>query len=187
VLTGAGDPHCATLHAGYIIYGLRKKERPMTHRTLVTRRSALVFIVGSAALGSAVPTAAEEQVVTVHKDPNCGCCSLWVRHLQAAGFTVTAIDTAELDAVKTRLGVPSDLAACHTAQVAGYIIEGHVPASALKRFLGEKPNAAGLAVPGMPIGSPGMEGGTPEPYDVVLFGPAGRRTYMRFVGDKAIG
>jgi hypothetical protein len=153
----------------------------------VTRRSALMLIAGTVALPAVRSRAAEEQVITVHKDPNCGCCTGWVRHLQAAGFTVKAIDTAELDAVKTRLGVPADLAACHTAQVAGYVIEGHVPAAALTRFLAEKPNAAGLAVPGMPIGSPGMEGGTPEPYDVVLFGPAGRRPYMRFLGEKPIG
>jgi hypothetical protein len=153
----------------------------------ITRRSALVLIAGTAALPAVRSRAAEEQVITVHKDPNCGCCSGWVRHLQAAGFTVTTVDTAELDAIKTRLGVPTDLAACHTAQVAGYVIEGHVPAAALKRFLAEKPNAVGLAVPGMPIGSPGMEGGTPEPYDVVLFGPAGRRTYMRFLAGKALG
>ena len=158
----------------------------MTHSS-VTRRSALMLIAGTAALPAFRSQAAEEQVITVHKDPNCGCCTGWVRHLQAAGFTVKAIDTAELDTVKTRLGVPADLAACHTAQIAGYVIEGHVPAVALKRFLAEKPNAAGLAVPGMPIGSPGMEGGTPEPYDVVLFGPAGRRSYMRFLGEKPIG
>jgi hypothetical protein len=146
-----------------------------------------MLIAGTAALPAVRSWAAEEQVITVHKDPNCGCCSGWVRHFQKAGFTVKTIDTAELDAIKTRLGVPTDLAACHTAQIAGYVIEGHVPAAALTRFLAEKPNAAGLAVPGMPIGSPGMEGGTPEPYDVVLFGPAGRRSYMRFLGEKPIG
>ena len=146
---------------------------------------ALVLIAGGVLSPAAAVSA--EPSVTVHKDPNCGCCSLWIRHLQAAGFTVTGVDTAELGALKTRLGIPSDLAACHTAQVAGYIIEGHVPAAAVKRFLAEKPSAAGLAVSGMPIGSPGMEGGTPEPYDVILFGPAGRRTYMRFLGEKALG
>jgi len=107
--------------------------------------------------------------------------------LQAAGFTVTTVDTAELDAIKTRLGVPTDVAACHTAQVAGYVVEGHVPAVALRQFLAEKSSATGLAVPGMPIGSPGMEGGTPEPYEVVLFGPSGRRPYMRFLGEKPLG
>jgi hypothetical protein len=152
-----------------------------------TRRSAIILIAGAAALPAAATRAAEQPSITVHKDPNCGCCSGWVEHLRETGFTVQAIDTAELDAVKTRLGVPRDLAACHTAQVAGYVVEGHVPAAALKRLLAEKPSAAGLAVPGMPVGSPGMEGGAPEPYDVILFGPAGRRTYMRFLGDKAIG
>jgi hypothetical protein len=155
--------------------------------TSPTRRSAVVLIAAAVVLPSAAGAAPAEQIITVHKDPNCGCCSGWVRHLQKAGFTVKAIDTAELDAIKTRLGVPSDLAACHTAQVAGYIVEGHVPAAALERLLAEKPSAAGLAVPGMPIGSPGMEGGTPEPYDVILFGPAGRRTYMRFLEEKALG
>jgi hypothetical protein len=103
-----------------------------------------------------------------------------------AGFPTKVVDTTDLDAVKTRLGVPDDLAACHTAEASGYIIEGHVPAVALKRFLAEKPDATGLAVPGMPIGSPGMEGSAPEPYDVVLFGPNGRRTYMRFLADRPI-
>jgi len=107
-----------------------------------------------------------------------------VQHLEKAGFVVKPIDTSQLQAVKTRLGVPDDLAACHTAEVAGYVIEGHVPALALKRFLAEKPSAKGLAVPGMPVGSPGMEGGAPEAYEVILFGPAGRRTYMRFIGDR---
>jgi hypothetical protein len=133
-----------------------------------------LIAVAAFALPPGALSAAEDPVITFHNDPNCGCCTGWIRHLQTA--TVKTIDTAKLDAVKTRLGVPSDLAACHTAQVASYIVEGHVPAAALKRFLTEKPSAAGLAVPGMPIGSPGMEGGAPEPYDVILFGPAGRRT-----------
>jgi hypothetical protein len=110
----------------------------------------------------------------------------WVQHLQKAGFPTKVLETGDLDGVKTRLGVPDDLAACHTAEVAGYVIEGHVPAAALKRFLAEKPSATGLAVPGMPIGSPGMEGSAPDPYEVVLFGPGGRRPYMRFMGDAPL-
>jgi hypothetical protein len=152
-----------------------------------TRRLA---VLGIAALGarsiSPASAAAGRPTMTVYNDPNCGCCSGWIEHLRKAGFAVTAINTARLNAVKTRLGVPSDLAACHTAEIAGYIVEGHVPASAIDRLLAEKPRATGLAVPGMPIGSPGMEGGTPEAYDVVLFGPAERRAYMRFVEDRAI-
>jgi len=89
--------------------------------------------------------------------------------------------------VKKRLGVPDDLAACHTAEVAGYIVEGHVPAAALKRFLAEKPDAKGLDVPGMPTGSPGMDGGgKPEKYDVILFGAKGQRTFMSFVGEQSV-
>jgi len=158
----------------------------MAFHCSLTRRSALILATGTAAFALTGSSAAQEQVITVHKDPNCGCCSGWVKHLQTAGFTAKTIDTADLDAVKTRLGVPADLAACHTAQIAGYVVEGHVPAIALKRFLDEKPRATGLAVPGMPIGSPGMEGGSPEPYEVVLFEPTGRRTYMRFIGDRAL-
>ena len=158
----------------------------MALNSSLTRRSALILATGTAAFALTGSSAAQEQVITVHKDPNCGCCSGWVKHLQTAGFTAKTIDTADLDAVKTRLGVPADLAACHTAQIAGYVVEGHVPAVALKRFLAEKPSATGLAVPGMPIGSPGMEGGSPEPYEVVLFEPTGRRTYMRFIGDRAL-
>jgi hypothetical protein len=130
--------------------------------------------------------AAGEPAITVHKDPTCGCCSGWVRHLQNAGFVAKVIETRDLDPVKRRLGVPDDLTACHTAELAGYAIEGHVPAAALKRLLAEKPKATGLAVPGMPLGSPGMEGGPPEKYDVVLFGPNGRRTYMSFIGEQSV-
>jgi hypothetical protein len=154
-------------------------------RTRLTRRSALVL--GAACLLPAgTLVAAEDPVITVHRDPSCGCCSGWVAHLQKSGFVTEVLDTRDIDAVKTRLGVPDDLAACHTAEVSGYVIEGHVPAAALKRLLAEKPGATGLAVPGMPIGSPGMEGGTPEKYDVVLFGPNVRRTYMSFVGDRSV-
>jgi hypothetical protein len=149
----------------------------------LTRRSALI-----AAVGCLLPTgsmlAAEEVAITVHRDPSCGCCGGWVQHLQRSGFVTKVVEAQDIDAVKTRLGVPADLAACHTAEVSGYIIEGHVPAAALRRFLAEKPSATGLAVPGMPIGSPGMEGGSPESYQVILFGPAGRRTYAQFLGDR---
>ena len=158
----------------------------MTDRDFsLTRRSAL-FIALASFVQTRTVFAGGKEVITVHKDPSCGCCSGWVQHLQKAGFDTKVVDTRDLDAVKRRLGIPDDLAACHTAEVAGYIIEGHVPAAALKRLLAEKPNATGLAVPGMPIGSPGMEGGRPEKYDVVLFGPEGRRTYMSFIGEQSV-
>jgi hypothetical protein len=149
----------------------------------LSRREALIVLAGTTLVASA-GWAAEQPAITVHKDPDCGCCAGWVEHLRAAGFPVTTIETTRLNAVKARLGVPSDLAACHTAEVAGYVLEGHVPATALARLLAEKPKAVGLAVPGMPAGSPGMEGGTPEPYDVVLFGHGQRRVYMRCLGDR---
>lgn len=152
----------------------------------LTRRS--VLRLGAAAL--AVPASSafgQTAGILVHKDPNCGCCTGWVRHLEAAGFTVRVEEVADLEAVRKRLGVPEDLAACHTAEVEGYVIEGHVPAPALRKLLEQRPSAVGLAVPGMPAGSPGMEGGTPQKYDVVLFGAAGRRTFMRFVGSEITG
>ncbi len=92
----------------------------------------------------------------------------------------------DLPGVRRRLGVPPDLAACHTAKVQGYVLEGHVPAAAVQRLLRDRPDAAGLAVPGMPAGSPGMDG-TPEPYAVVLFGKGERTIYMRFVGSDVAG
>src|SRR5262245_3282556 len=98
-------------------------ERPMSSKFPLTRRSALVVAAGTAVFATTgILAGEEEQIVTVHKDPNCGCCSGWVRHLQQAGFTVKTIETADLDPVKTRLGVPNDLAACHTAQIAGVAI-----------------------------------------------------------------
>jgi len=150
-----------------------------------TRRTILLMGAVSA-LHSGKVFAAEEPIVTVHKDPDCGCCSGWVSHLQKAAFRLKVLETKDLDAVKKKLGVPADLAACHTAEVSEYVIEGHVPAVALRRLLNDKPTAAGLAVPGMPVGSPGMGGGKPEHYEVVLFGPTARRSYMRFVGEKAL-
>jgi hypothetical protein len=159
----------------------------MTHIDFSLTRRSVLFTAVASLLQTSTLFAGEKQVITVHKDPACGCCSGWVEHLQKAGFATKVLDTKDLDAVKRKLGVPDDLAACHTAEVSGYVVEGHVPAAALTRFLAEKPHAKGLAVPGMPIGSPGMEGGNAELYEVVLFGPAGRRSYMRFLGAKALG
>ncbi len=126
--------------------------------------------------------------VLVTKDPNCGCCGAWVDHLKAAGFPVEVVTTPQMNRVKVRLGVPDDLASCHTAEVGGYVIEGHVPADAVKRLLAEQPQAKGLAVPGMPVGSPGMEvaGTAPDTYDIVLFGPAGQSVFARYQGTRQV-
>ncbi len=111
--------------------------------------------------------------VEVWKDPNCGCCSKWITHLEQAGFPVVAHDTARVSAAREKLGMPQRYGACHSARVGGYAIEGHVPASDIKRLLSERPSAAGLAVPGMPMGSPGMEGPHSEPYQTLLIDRAG--------------
>ena len=152
----------------------------------VTRRSALALGAAFLALRCS-PAEAESPTILVHKDPNCSCCAGWVRHLKEAGFAVRVEETTNLQAVRKRLGVPADLAACHTAEVNGYVLEGHVPAVAVRRLLEQRSTAVGLAVPGMPAGSPGMEGGTPQLYDVVLFGPNGRQSFMRFVGSESVG
>lgn len=107
--------------------------------------------------------------VTVYKSPTCGCCTKWVDHLRASGYTVTAKDVADVDSIKAELGVPGALASCHTALVGGYVIEGHVPAADIARLLKEKPKVTGIAVPGMPMGSPGMEGPRKDAYEVVAF------------------
>ena len=108
--------------------------------------------------------------VTVFKDPNCGCCQEWIEHLRKHAFKVTAKDTSDVASIKRSGRVPSHLGSCHTAFIGGYVIEGHVPAEDIKRLLKEKPRIAGLAVPGMPIGSPGMEvGSRKDKYDVIAF------------------
>ncbi len=132
--------------------------------------AATVGVVGSRALaaGGALPE------VVVYKTPTCGCCSKWIAHLRAAGFTVRATDLEDLSAIRRDWKVPRNLASCHTAKVGGYVIEGHVPAADIRRLLAQRPRIDGLAVPGMPLGSPGMEqGGVVEPYDVLGFNAAG--------------
>ena len=109
----------------------------------------------------------------VYKDANCGCCAKWVDHIRAAGFKAVSNDVTDLNAVKTRYGVPRSLHSCHTAEVGGYIVEGHVPADLIRKMLSEKPDIAGIAVPGMPVGSPGMEWTYTEPYDVIAFTKSG--------------
>lgn len=116
----------------------------------------------------------KETQVVVYKDPNCGCCKSWITHLRKHGFKVTSHDTRDMNAIKANAGVKSDLQSCHTAMVGGYVVEGHVPAADIQRLLKQRPKIAGLAVPGMPMGSPGMEGPTTEKYDVIAFEKTGR-------------
>lgn len=119
------------------------------------------------------PAAAE---IVVYKSPTCGCCSKWVTHLEQSGFTVAAHNRSDMPQIKRTYGVPQQAQSCHTAKVGGYVIEGHVPADVIARLLREKPDIKGLAVPGMPMGSPGMEGPRKDPYDVVALGRDGSMT-----------
>ena len=146
-----------------------------------TRRLFLTRALQGAALVALSPLVrrahAAPPAMTVYKDPNCGCCAQWVTHVRQAGFAVTVRDTADMDGVKASFGVPAALQSCHTARVGRYSIEGHVPADLIQRLLKEGPEARGLAVPGMPVGSPGMEmGARKDRYDILLFDKTGRTT-----------
>ena len=121
------------------------------------------------ALAVVSAVAADLPTVLVYKTPTCGCCNGWVEHLEAAGFTVDARNVTDLMSVKRDGGVPVQMSSCHTAIVDGYVVEGHVPADQMKRLLAERPDIAGIAVPGMPTGSPGMEGAGAQPYQVLSF------------------
>lgn len=120
-------------------------------------------------------------VVEVYKSSTCGCCTAWVRHLEQAGFTVKATDVPNPADYREKFGIPHELGSCHTGHVQGYALEGHVPAADIRRLLAEKPKARGLSVPGMPMGSPGMEGGHRDAYDVLLVGRDGRASVYREV------
>jgi hypothetical protein len=149
--------------------------------TGTVERSRIVMILGGTAFAilrafPAVAGAAPEAEVTVYKSPTCGCCAEWVTHLRRRGFRVKTEDVTDLQPVKTRHGVPAELQSCHTALVRGYVVEGHVPADLIERLLRERPKVAGLAVPGMPVGSPGMEvpGVPADRYRVLTFDRSGK-------------
>ena len=135
-----------------------------------SRISAMLLVAGMA-ITSVVTSAALAQTMNVYKSASCGCCKLWIRHIEKAGFSVRAQDLAagQLARLKADAKLAPDLQSCHTAKIDGYIIEGHVPATDIHRLLAEKPDAIGLTVPGMPLGSPGMEAGDDkEPYEILL-------------------
>lgn len=133
------------------------------------RRSFIAMTMGALVL--ARPALATTTRIEVFKSPTCGCCSAWIEHMSGAGFAVDArdVDQEALYALKARSGITPELASCHTAFVDGFVVEGHVPAADIERLLAERPDAIGLSVPGMPIGSPGMEmGNQREAFDTVL-------------------
>lgn len=127
-------------------------------------------------MASVLEPAPAEGVIQVYKSPSCGCCGDWIEHLEEEGFTVEVIDQPNMLAVKSQVGLPGEMASCHTALVDGYLVEGHVPAGDIRRMLAERPDVKGIAVPGMPVGSPGMEveGQPADAYDVLTFDETGR-------------
>ena len=151
------------------------------------RRTCIQSALVACTLGVVLPTQAAAPVVEVWKDPNCGCCKDWIKHLEQSGFRTTVFETGN-NSARASLGMPQKYGSCHTARVGGYVIEGHVPAADIQRLLKEKPQTLGLAVPGMPIGSPGMDGpeykGRKDRYDVLLVQKDGTSRVFQTHHDK---
>jgi hypothetical protein len=146
----------------------------MNCRGLIARLLVVGMMVAIALFGPLTAQAQAATELTVYRSPSCNCCGHWVDHMQAAGFAVDDVVTDDMDAIKDQYGVPEALASCHTALVKGYVIEGHVPATDVQRLLSDRPAILGIAAPGMPVGSPGMEtGDRVDPYTVVSFTRAG--------------
>lgn len=138
----------------------------------------LLVLIGAVALMAPQRSAAAD--IMVYKSPTCGCCGKWIEHMEKAGFSVDVENRQDLRPIKAELGVPRSLQSCHTAVVGGYLVEGHVPPDLVQRMLDEKPDIKGLAVPGMPMGSPGMEGPRKDEYDVLSIGVDGQtKVYAR--------
>ncbi len=148
----------------------------MNRRAILSVAALAAIGLVAGAVGFSRQSSARTKV-EVFKDANCGCCNLWIEHMKAAGFDIVADDTSNLERVKSELRVPTILQSCHTATVGGYVIEGHIPAEDVKRLLEQRPKAVGIAVPGMPIGSPGMEqGARRDPYQVIQFDSEGTQS-----------
>lgn len=143
----------------------------LTRRAWLARVAAGLATAAVVGPAEALAAGAPGPTITIYKSPECGCCQKWVLHVAAAGFRPAVNDTHDLDAVKRRFGIPDALQSCHTSLVGGYLVEGHVPAADIKRLLKERPKVKGIAVGGMPVGSPGMEvpGRPADRYDVVAF------------------
>ena len=143
--------------------------------TAMAGGGALALVI-AALLSWYTPATAAAGTVTVYKDPACACCGAWVEHMREAGFEVDVHDVRDLQTIKAENGIAPRLGSCHTALVDGYVIEGHVPADLVQKMLNEQPDFVGLSVPGMVVGSPGMEvpGQPPQPYDVIAFDASGQ-------------
>jgi len=135
------------------------------------------LVIGHLALSAC----SQAQVLEVYMSPSCGCCGKWVDHMRNAGFQVVVTDMTDLRPIKNKFGVVPELRACHSAMIDGYVIEGHVPSREVMRLLKDRPKAIGLAVPGMPIGSPGMEQGSRrDPFQVILFSSTRRSVFAAY-------
>lgn len=150
---------------------------------LVVAGVALVVTCQAPGPGADADTV-EVAAIHVYKTENCGCCDEWVKHLEAAGFTVTVENMLDPSSIKQRFGIPVELESCHTGLADGYVLEGHIPADVIRSFLEAAPEVVGITVPGMPIGSPGMEGANPQPYDVIAFDGKGNRTVFEHVDPR---
>lgn len=135
----------------------------------MNRHTTAVMLSGALMFGAATAHAALPDEATLYKNPQCGCCDGYARHLEEMGVAVTVIDDADLGQIKEASGVPYGLGSCHTVEMGGYVIEGHVPLAALERLFEEQPNIDGIGLAGMPIGTPGMPGPQQEPYEVYQF------------------
>lgn len=152
------------------------------------RRTLLQAMLVTTLPVSVLARAAVTPVVDVYKTAACGCCEGWIEHLKANGFSVKAQNVSDTGTYREKFGIPNDFGSCHTGFVQGYAVEGHVPAAEIKRLLAEKPKARGLAVPSMPLGSPGMEGPRKDPYDVYLVKADGSTSvYQHYSGNMPKG
>lgn len=162
---------------------------PYPIQAFATERRAFIAGAGALLLAAHLPAAsAGATAAEVWKDPNCGCCKDWVAHLEANGFKVKVNESGN-EAARARLGVESRYGSCHTALIGGYAVEGHVPAREIRRLLKERPKAVGLSVPGMPVGSPGMDGpdygGRKDAFDVMLLTRGGASVYQSYPAGKS--
>lgn len=148
------------------------------------QRRFLNQLVLAAAMAVPFAATAAAPVIEVYKTESCGCCKQWIKHLEANGFTVKATNVEDTSDYREKLGIAQKFGSCHTAKVSGYALEGHVPASEITRLLTEKPKAVGLAVPGMPAGSPGMEGSRKDEFDVLLVQRNGSSKVYKHYGAK---
>lgn len=156
---------------------MTKKQTKQSSKSLIlTTVASSMLVITALVIGALLfnQESVEASDVVVYKSPSCGCCSKWVDHMRENGFSVEVHNHRDMNPIKAELGVPRHLQSCHTAKVGGYVVEGHVPANEIVRMLRQKPAVYGLAVPGMPMGSPGMEGPRNDPYDVLTFQKNGK-------------